>query len=495
VSGKSIDLTAPVVGPPPVAGPPGGGRRVAVIGGGLAGITAALRLADAGREVTLYERRTVLGGLTHSFRRGELDVDNGQHVFLRCCTSYRALLDRLGVAGKVALQRRLDIPIRSPLAAREASRERSRSRGVAEASTPTQARLRRTALPAPLHLGASLMRYPLLDAGQRLRFIRAALALRRVDRTDPATDARAFGDWLREHGQDARTVAAMWDLVGIATLNAPAERASLALAAMVFQVGLLTDAGAADIGWSLVPLGELHGEAASRCLREAGARVVTGNRVGRIEPRGHGWLVGVGGEEHVVDQVVLAVPPPVAEGLLPPGSVPMPPGWSARLGSSPIVNAHVVLDRRVMSEPFVAGVGTPVQWVFDRTVQSGLTGGGQYLAMSLSAADELIDVPVGTLRERLLPELVALLPQAASATVLDFFVSRERHATFRPEPGSGALRPRTRAAVPGLFLAGAWTDTGWPATMEGAVRSGDAAAEAVLAGAPSVQASRAGGGA
>lgn len=471
MSGPSTDLTAPVpaVGPPPSTGPSnGGGQRVAVIGGGLAGITAALRLADAGREVTLFERRPVLGGLTHSFRRGELDVDNGQHVFLRCCTSYRALLDRLGVTGKVALQHRLDIPVRSPLASRAA-------------------RLRRNALPAPLHLGASLLRYPLLDPGQRLRFVRAALALRHVDRTDPATDARAFGDWLREHGQDARAIAALWDLVGIATLNAPAERASLALAAMVFQVGLLTRAGAADIGWSLVPLGELHGEAAGRCLRDAGARVVTGNRVGRIEPRGHGWLVGVGGEEHVVDQVVLAVPPPVAEGLLPPGSVPMPPGWSARLGSSPIVNAHVVLDRRVMTEPFVAGVGTPVQWVFDRTVQSGLTGGGQYLAMSLSAADELIDVPVGTLRERLLPELVALLPEAASATVLDFFVSRERHATFRPEPGSGALRPGAPTAVPGLFLAGAWTDTGWPATMEGAVRSGDTAAQAVLTAAALAQ--------
>jgi squalene-associated FAD-dependent desaturase len=451
-----------------------GGGRVAVVGGGLAGITAALRLADAGAEVTLFEGRPVLGGLTHSFRRGELDVDNGQHVFLRCCTAYRALLDRLGVADKVALQRRLDIPVRSP--------RRPGPPGAGRPRRAGQARLRRTGLPAPLHLGASLLRYPLLDVGQRLRFVRAALALRRVDREDPATDARAFGDWLREHGQDARAVAALWDLVGIATLNAPAERASLALAAMVFQVGLLTDAGAADIGWSLVPLGELHGEPAVRCLLESGAQVRSGARVERVEPLGNGWLVGAGGEEHVVDQVVLAVPPPVAERLLPPGSVPMPPGWSARLGSSPIVNAHVVLDRRVMAEPFVAGVGTPVQWIFDRTVQSGLSGGGQYLAMSLSAADELIDVPVRTLRERLLPELVALLPAAASAQVVDFFVSRERHATFRPAPGSGALRPGARTASPGLFLAGAWTDTGWPATMEGAVRSGESAALAALAG-------------
>jgi hydroxysqualene dehydroxylase len=467
VTGATVGVTGPVTwGGTPGGGDavrePGPGNRVAVVGGGLAGITAALRLADAGRRVTLIEGRPVLGGLTHSFRRGELDVDNGQHVFLRCCTAYRALLDRLDVAGKVALQPRLDIPIRSP-------------------GYPRPARLRRNGLPAPLHLGGSLLRYRLLDRGQRLRFIRAALALRAVDRTDPATDARAFGDWLREHGQDPRAVAALWDLVGIATLNAPAERASLALAAMVFQVGLLTQAGAADIGWSLVPLGELHGRAADRCLREAGARVLTGARVTGMRARGSEWLVGVGGEEHVVDQVVLAVPPPVAERLLPTGSVPMPPGWSARLGSSPIVNAHVVLDRRVLTEPFIAGVGTPVQWIFDRTVHSGLTGGGQYLAMSLSAADDLIDVPVRTLRERLLPELVALLPEAGSATVLDFFVSRERHATFRPAPGSGALRPSARTAVPGLFLAGAWTDTGWPATMEGAVRSGESAAAAVLA--------------
>jgi squalene-associated FAD-dependent desaturase len=321
----------------------------------------------------------------------------------------------------------------------------------------------------------------LLDPAQRLSFVRAALALRRVDRTDPAVDRRNFGDWLRVHGQDARAVTALWDVVGIATLNAPAQRASLALAAMVFQVGLLTDAGAADIGWSLVPLGRLHGDAAQRCLADAGVAVLTGTRVGRVERRDDAWLVGAGREEHVVDQVVLAVPPPVAERLLPPDSVALPQGWAARLGSSPIVNAHVVLDRKVMDVPFVAGVGTPVQWVFDRTVQSGLTGGGQYLAMSLSAADDLIDVPVRTLRERLLPELVALLPEAADATVLDFFVSRERHATFRPEPGSGALRPPARTASPGLFLAGAWTDTGWPATMEGAVRSGESAASAALA--------------
>jgi squalene-associated FAD-dependent desaturase len=466
---------------PAEAGGPSG--SVIVVGGGLAGITAALRCADAGRPVTLIEAKGWLGGLTHSFRRGELDVDNGQHVFLRCCTSYRALLDRLGVADRVWLQPRLDIPVRSPL-------------------DPRPARLRRNGMPAPLHLGNTLMRYSLLTPGQRLRFIRAALALRRVDRTAQAVDERSFGSWLREKGQDARTVSALWDLVGVATLNATADQASLALAAMVFQVGLLTDPAAADIGWSLVPLRQLHGEPARQRLLEAGAAVRTGTKIDSIEPRGDRWLVSSGGEEHMADQIVLAVPPAVAERLLPPGSVALAPGWSAQLGSSPIINAHVVLDRRVMDGPFVAGVSTPIQWVFDRTEQSGLarragpadpdaapggpaaTGpvaGGQYLAVSLSAAEDMIDVPVAELREWLMPELAALLPGVRSATVLDFFVSRERHATFRQAPGSGALRPGATTSALGLFLAGAWTDTGWPATMESAVRSGETAAAAVLA--------------
>ncbi|GAA5194768.1 hydroxysqualene dehydroxylase HpnE [Rugosimonospora acidiphila] len=399
-------------------------------------------------------------------------MDNGQHVFLRCCTSYRALLDRLGVADKVRLQPRLDIPVRSPL-------------------HPRPARLRRNNLPAPLHLGGALAKYSLLSPAQRIRFIRAALALRKIDRTSRAVDERSFGSWLREKGQDALTVSALWDLVGVATLNATADEASLALAAMVFQVGLLTDAGAADIGWSLVPLRQLHGEPAHHRLTEAGVELRTGTKIDSVEPRGDRWLVGSGGEEHMADQVVLAVPPRVAERLLPPGSVALPAGWSARLGSSPIINAHVVLDRRVMDGPFVAGVSTPIQWVFDRTEHSGLAGrqrsaggtepDGQYLAVSLSAADDMINKTVAELREWLMPELTALLPGVRTATVLDFFVSREPHATFRPGPGSAALRPGAATAAPGLFLAGAWTDTGWPATMESAVRSGESAAAEVLA--------------
>jgi squalene-associated FAD-dependent desaturase len=431
-----------------------------VIGGGLAGITAALRCADAGLDVTLLESKGHLGGLTHSFRRGELDVDNGQHVFLRCCTSYLDLLRRLRVLDKVHLQPKLAIQVRSP-------------------RLPRPVWLRRNALPAPLHLGDSVLKYRPLPLADRLKFAGAALALRGVDPAAPSTDAQSFADWLGRHGQSEQAITKLWDLVGIATLNAPATAASLSLAATVFQLGLLTDAAAADIGWSKVPLRELHGDPAKARLTEAGAQVLLGTKVTALTREGDGWRVVAGETEFVADQVVVAVPPDVAHRLLPAGSVSLPDGWARRLGSSPIVNVHVVFDRRVLDEPFFAAVDSPVQWVFDRTGQSGVEG-GQYVAVSLSAADDLIDVPVRDIRERILPALRQVLPAAAHAQVRDFFVTRERHATFRPAPGSAALRPATVTAAGGVVLAGAWTATGWPATMEGAVRSGDAAARAVL---------------
>jgi len=434
--------------------------RIAVIGGGLAGITAALRCADAGAEVTLLEARPRLGGLTHSFHRGELQIDNGQHVFLRCCTSYRRLLDRLGVSGQVALQARLDVPVRSP---------------------HTTARLRRNTLPAPLHLGASLLRYSVLSPADRLRAVRGALALRRVDPTNPATDSRSFGAWLAEHGQNPQITAALWDLVGVATLNARAADASLALAATVMQQGLLTDSAAGDIGWPLVPLQQLHGDAARRCLAAVGATVRTSAKVASLHRCDQRWVLRqVDGSELVVDKVVLAVPPTVAEALAPAGCIAAPPGWARRLGSSPIVNVHLVFDRRVLDEPFIAGMHSPVQWVFDRTASAGLTA-GQYLAVSLSAAHDTIDLTTEQLRRRILPALATLVPGVDGAGVLDFFVTRQRHATFDPAPGTAVLRPPTGTAAPGLVLAGTYTATGWPATMESAVRSGDAAADVLLA--------------
>ena len=430
-------------------------RRVAVVGGGLAGITAALGCADAGIRVTLHESRPRLGGLTHSFQRDGVWIDNGQHVFMRCCTSYRALLDRLGVGDLVRMQSRLDVPVRS-------------------GSHPGVARLRRNRLPAPLHLGNALLGYRWLTPLDRVQVIRAALALGRVDRT--RADDESFGDWLRAHGQSERAIEAVWGLIGVATLNASADEASLALAATVFQIGLLESADAADLGWAVVPLQRLHGDAAERALDEVGVDLRLGSRVRDLVADGEQWLVE--GEAH--DDVIVATPPSTTETLLPEGALVLPAGWSAELGSSPILNLHIRLDRKVLDAPFVAAVDSPLQWVFDRTAASGLDPReGQYVAVSLSAADDLIDRPVAELRDWALPHLARLLPAMADAEVKEFLVTREPHATFRPRPGNGRLRSPATTLLPGLHLAGAWTATAWPATMEGAARSGEAAVASV----------------
>ncbi|MEU6098556.1 hydroxysqualene dehydroxylase HpnE [Streptomyces sp. NPDC047079] len=443
--------------------PSGAGASAVVVGGGLAGITAALALADAGVRVTLLEGRPRLGGLAFSFHRGDLTVDNGQHVYLRCCIAYRWFLDRIDAAALAPLQDRLDVPVL------DANGPPGRRLG----------RLRRDALPVPLHLGRSLATYPHLSLAERARVGRAALALRALDLADPALDTQDFGSWLAAHGQSARAIEALWDLVGVATLNAVAEDASLGLAAMVFKTGLLSDPGAADIGWARVPLGELHDRLARKALDSAGVRTEVRTRVTSISPNENGgWSVQVPGEHIETDAVVLAVPQRDAHDLLPATALDEP-GRLLEIGTAPILNVHVVYDRKVLGCPFFAALGSPVQWVFDRTEASGLRE-GQYLALSQSAAQDEIDEPVSVLRARYLPELERLLPAARGAEVKDFFVTRERTATFAPRPGVGRLRPGARTKAPGLFLAGAWTATGWPATMESAVRSGVSAAGAAL---------------
>jgi squalene-associated FAD-dependent desaturase len=434
---------------------------VAVVGGGLAGITAALDAADAGARVVLVERRGHLGGATWSFRRGDAWFDNGQHVFLRCCTAYRELLARLGVEHLVHLQPRMDVTVVRP-------------------GGPT-ARLRRDPVPVPLHLGRSLLRYRHLTWGDRARLAGPVAALRRMDPTDPALDRRTFGDWLAERGQSRRAVEALWDLICLPTVNLHARDASLALAAKVFRTGLLTEPGGADIGWSRVPLGRLHGDAAADALRDAGVEVRTGARVSGVVVDADvagGLVVHSPDGDVAADAVVLAVPHDVAPHLAPP-EAGIDADALARLGASPIVNVHLVFDRPVMRLPFAAAVGSPVQFVFDRTDAAGVRR-GQALAVSLSAADDVIGERPEPLIAQMHAAVADLFPAARTARLDDAVVTRERAATFRGVPGSAARRPGPDTALAGLTLAGAWTATGWPATMEGAVRSGHAAARRAL---------------
>jgi squalene-associated FAD-dependent desaturase len=448
-------------------------RRVVVIGGGLAGITASIALAETGAQVTLVEARPRLGGATCSFNRDGLVVDTGQHVFLGCCTAYRGLLGRLGMTDHAPLQDRFDVTVLAP-------------------GTPRQARLRRTALPGPLHMLPALSRYSFLSFTERAVVSRPALAMRRLDPADPALDALRFGDWLAAHGQGDRARRVLWDLFTVSALNIAGDDASLALAATVVKTGLLGRNNAADIGVPALPLGELHGDAAAGVLAKLGAQVMTAAKVSAVEVSGDRdarFRVRLAHpaaehqtEEIAADAVVLAVPHEAAARLIPPGALPAATveSW-AGLGASPIVNVHVVYDRPVTDLPFAAAVDSPVQWVFDRTRISGLdrqASGGkpQYLAISLSAADQYADVPAAQLREQFAPALAELFPAARGAHVVEFFVTRERRATFRQVPGTARLRPQAATQLPGLVLAGAWTATGWPDTMEGAVRSGLTAA-------------------
>ncbi len=434
--------------------------NIVVAGGGLAGITAALRLADAGQSVTLLEGRPRLGGAAFSFTRGELSIDNGQHVFLRCCDAYRGLLDRLGVGGDVVLQPRLDIPVLDP--------------------SGKQARLRRPpGLPAPLHLATTLARYPLLAPSDRLRAAVGAFALRRLDPADPTLDATSLGSYLRAHHQNDATIDALWGIIATATLNLPPDDGSLALAAKVFRTGLLDHAAAADVGYAAVPLGALHSTATAAALEHAGVEVLLNHRIEQVEVGGAVRARGRdGARTWSAGHVVLALPHRDALAVA-PALRDSTAGRAAGLGASPIVNVHIVYDRRVTDLPFAAAVHSPVQWFFDRTDTSGLRR-GQYLAVTVSAADALVDAPSRDVQQRFVAELGRLVPAAGRAEVVDAFVTRERRATFRQSPGSAALRPPADTGLDGIWLAGAWTATGWPDTMESAVRSGLAAADAVL---------------
>jgi squalene-associated FAD-dependent desaturase len=451
--------------------------HVIVIGGGLAGLSCALGLQDGGAAVTLLEARPRLGGATWSFRRHGLTFDNGQHVYLRCCTAYRRFLERVGTIDDAPLQDRLDLAVLRPRPGREAA----------------VAHLRERSLPAPLQLAPALLGYRHLALAQRFGLGRAALALLRARTTDANLDAESFASFLARYGQGGEATRALFELIALPTTNVHLDEASAALVTKVFRTGLLGEPGASAIGWARIPLGALHGDAAERALVAGGATIRRRAKVSAIDvasdgevarapgaasagdgARPHATGVVVDGEHLDADAVVLAVPHEDAAELL-PESVGFAPAL-AGLGTSPIVDIHLIFDRKITEHAVAAGVDTPVQFLFDRTAACGLEGPGQCLAISVSGADAEHGMRSADLIERYHQAIVELFPAAREAALLDAVVSREHTATFRGRPGTAALRPGAETGVGGLYLAGAWTDTGWPATMEGAVRSGTKAA-------------------
>lgn len=445
---------------------------VVVIGGGLAGISAAVDLAEAGLSVTLLEARPWLGGATCSFARRGLTIDNGQHAFLRGCWAYRDLLAKLGVASSVAIQNRLELTVLG--------------------SPDGQVTLRRSSLPAPLHLVRALAGYRPLPTGERLKAA-AVMAALRFAGLDPDDGDITFGEWLASRGQDENVRQLLWDLLSSAALGLPADQADLLLAAGAIRTAVLSGRGSADIGVPAVPLAKLHSAPATALLSRLGARVLLGARASAIQLSGRGgydiWLdpSAPGGAGGVLSggtsalhaaSVVLAVPAWQAAALAPAELSREAEQW-ARLEALPVLSLHVIYGSPVTCLPYAAVVNSPVRWVVDKTGPAGLYV-GQYLAASVPAADSYVDLPASRLRAELLPELARLFPAADDAEVQDFFITKERRAIIRQVPGSQRLRASQPPGRPGLALAGAWTSTGWPDTMEGAVRSGHSAALKVL---------------
>ena len=430
-------------------------------------MAAACRLASAGYRVTLVERRPYLGGRAYSYtdRETGVQVDNGQHVFMGCCTAYIEFLRDVGTLDRTARQDRLRVEVRSP----------SGKAGVLAAAP----------LPPPLHLLPSFLAYPHLGWRDKLRATPALLRIR-MER-DPYRDelrAMSFEDWLRRNGQSDRAIANFWDLIVVPTLNDASRDVSASMAFTAFQVALLRDAHGADIGFARSGLSDVMGDAAERRLRALGVDLVLGRTVERLVPD-HGALSGValaGGDVLTADWYVAALPPQALVNALPDdlrdGS---PLSVAASHTFAPIVNLHVWYDRTVADFEWAAFVDSPLQFVFNKTRIAGLTGPGDYLTISLSGAWEWWPLSKDELRERFTLELARALPLACDAAIERFAVVKEQRATFRSLPGGPANRLPTLTPLRNLVLAGDWTDTGWPATMEGAVRSGNAAAAAVMA--------------
>jgi len=397
--------------------------KVAVVGGGLAGLAAALELVDAGEDVVVYEARPTLGGAVQTLPERDGDPqpppDNGQHIGLGCFTEYLRFLERVGEGGSY-LRKRLGLPVID---------EDGRTATI-EPSLP------------------ALLRYGHLSAGDRLR-IPLVTARCRNAKPEPG---ETFGHLLRRLGASDAAVDRFWDVFIRPALNLPADEVDAGAGLFTVRTALLGPRANSDLVLPTRPLGWMHGDAAGRVL---GDRVRLDSKVESLD-------------ELDADAIVVAVPPAESARLL---DEPAP-----ALEDSPIVSVHLWFDRKLMPQPLAAFLDSDAHWVFDR---GALTGHeperGQYLTVVSSGVPALLEV-----RGRSLVETVAgqLTDRLGQAELLWSRVSREPYATIALRPG--VERPGVETSRANVARAGAWTDTGWPATMESAVRSGRRAAQHIL---------------
>jgi squalene-associated FAD-dependent desaturase len=399
--------------------------KAAVVGGGLAGCAAALDLVDAGHDVTVFESRPTLGGAVQTLPERDGDPapppDNGQHIALGCFTEYLAFLERIGESGSVR-RMRLSLPVVD---------ERRRWARISPGSI-------------------LLARYAHLPLRDRLSLWQL-LALRGLD--PAAHDDQTFADFLLGKGQSPLAIERFWDVFIRPALNLPSTEASAAMGLFTVQTALLAGRRAGELVLPVKPLGWMHGDAARQTLERGGASVETGVRVEDLD-------------EPDADAIVVATGPAESARLL---GEPDP-----GLEASPIVSVHLLFDRPLLEVPLAALLGSDAHWVFDR---GALTGHrpeqGQYLTVVSSGVPQLMDIRGRDLVDHIAAQLTERL---GPADLVWSRVSREPQATVALRPGTAALRPGPLTSRANVTRAGSWTSTGWPATMESAVRSGRVAA-------------------
>lgn len=434
---------------------------VAVVGGGLAGLSAACALAGAGFRVTLLERRPYLGGRASSYEHpgtGEV-VDNCQHVLLGCCTNLVDFYRRTGVADKIRWYESLNFL------------------EPGGRCTPMAA----SVLPAPFHNAPAFLRMPFLSMGDKLAIGRAMLSL--VDSPPPET-GRSFLDWLCQHGQTQGAIDRFWKVVLVSALNEDLDRMSIHYAAQVFRESFLKSAPAGRMGVPTVPLTELY-SAGARYIEARGGEVRLRCAVESFQPKEGGVHLAGSGSEFTADFAVMAAPFDALLKMLPAGDDAA--GLRAQLArfeTSPITGIHFWFDREITDLDHAVLLDRTIQWMFhkSRILRRDPKGGGKagsYLELVVSSSKVLVEKSRSEILDLALRELKEFFPAAADVQVLKATVIKEVHATYSALPQSDDYRPRTGTVWPRVFLAGDWTLSGWPATMEGAVRSGCLAAEAV----------------
>ena len=436
---------------------------VIIVGGGVAGLSAAVHLAHAGRSVTLFDRRQHLGGRTYSFRdetTGDT-VDNGQHLLMGCYADTLRYLDLIGSRPLARLQRSLHIDFADVLTGRKTA-------------------LHAAPLPAPFHVFGGLLRLPTLTTRDKVRLLTMGLELLwSAPWKEYALQHMTVEHWLRELGQSESARRHLWDVIVIGSLNDAPDRVSALLFFRVLRKAFFGRRSNASLLIPTVGLSELLVNPARAFIENHRGQAITGTAIAQVVIRdGRAAGVRTAAHELPASHVILAVPHHTVGTLLPDSAFARS---AAQLASSPIITVNLWFDRSVMEEEFVALLNGRMQWAFNRSRMLGSSKEGQFVACVLSGAGDLVMLEKDELVGMALKDLGAVFPAVAGAQVRHSLVVKEMRATFAPVPGSEKFRPGTTTDIPGLFLAGDWTNTGFPATIEGAVLSGRMAAETVLA--------------